>query len=93
MIFKKIRNLKIWVSTKNIRIPHILRTLAIFLVILRSNFFLDFLKELEVYIIYMDNDKVHKYTYAIISNLILDLIYLHAPRSLWNLPPYLLCTF
>ena len=40
------------------RIPHILRTLAIFLVFLRSNFFPDFLKELEVHIVSMDDYKV-----------------------------------
>ena len=50
--FKKLINLKFWEG------PHILRTLAIFLVFLRSNYFLGFLKELEVHIVSMDDDKV-----------------------------------
>ena len=56
--FKKLKNLKIWDGTKNVRNPNILRTLAIFLVFLRNNFFLGFLKELEVHILFMDDDKV-----------------------------------
>ena len=40
------------------RNPNILRTLAIFLVFLRSNFFPDLLKELEVHIVFMDDNKV-----------------------------------
>ena len=36
---------------KNVRSPHILHTLAIFLVFLRNKFFLGFLKELEIHIL------------------------------------------
>ena len=48
--FKKLRNLKIWETTKNVRNPHNLHTLTIFLVFLRRNFFPDFLKKLEIHI-------------------------------------------
>ena len=57
-ILKKNKILKFWVGTKNVRNPHILLTLAIFLVFVRSNFFPNFLKKLEVHIVSMDDDKV-----------------------------------
>ena len=44
--FKILKSLKILEGTKNVRNPQILHTLAIFLVILRSNFFPSFLTEL-----------------------------------------------
>ena len=56
--FKKFKNLKICEGTKNVRNPHILHTLNIFLVFLRSNFFPGFLKELEVHIVSMEDYKV-----------------------------------
>ena len=55
--FKKLKNYKILVGTKNVRNPNILRTLAIFLVFLRSNVFPIFLKELEVHMMSMDDYK------------------------------------
>ena len=56
--FKKLKNLKFLVGTKNVRNPHILRTLTVFLVFLRSNIFPAFLKELEIHIVFMDDDKM-----------------------------------
>ena len=56
--FKKLKKLKIWVGTKNVKNLHILCTLAIFFVFLRSNSFPAFLKELEVHIMSMDDYKV-----------------------------------
>ena len=59
IILKKLKNMKIWVGTKNVRNPHILRTFVIFfLIFLKIKFFPFFLKELEVHIVFMNDDKI-----------------------------------
>ena len=53
--FKILKFFKISKGTKILGNPHILRTLAIFLVFYRSKFFAGFFKELEVHTVFIDD--------------------------------------